>query len=235
MTSVLGAVGQKQAIAFDLFHTLTAIESSWGQGLPFTHQMLGLSSEAWNEQLNRHSRWRLAGEELDSFAIVARMAREIDPSLTDEAIRAAVANRMRRFEAALTDIPEETTTVLRQLRARGKKLGLISNADAMEVAAWERSPLAELFDAAVLSCRVGAVKPEPAIYRICLRQLGVSAEETAFVGDGGSSELQGARAVGMTPVMIAGIIRELWPERIAELSTHADCVIEHLSELVGQE
>ena len=102
-----------------------------------------------------------------------------------------------------------------------------------EVAAWGECPIARLFDSTVISCHVGCVKPEPEIYQISLRELGVEAREAVFVGDGGSSELEGARNVGLTTVMIAGVIREIWPERIPERRRHADFVIERLGELFG--
>ena len=168
MTSLTDIVDQKKTVIFDLFHTLTAIESSWGNGLPFTCDMLGIDQDVWNDQLQLHSRSRLAGQEKDSFRIVSQMARAIDPTIPDETIHAAIANRIKRFEAALMDIPDETKATLQDLRAKGKKLGLISNADTMEFAAWNKSPLAESFDAAIFSCSVGAVKPEREIYDICL-------------------------------------------------------------------
>ena len=235
MKTLRDVVLDKTAVIFDLFHTLTAIESTWGQGLPFTCEMLGVSREAWHEQLHRHSRLRLTGGQQDPIRIVAEMARAINPSITDETIEAAVANRIRRFEAALLDIPEETQAVLLALRSQGKKLGLISNADTMEVAAWGKSPIATTFDAVVFSCSVGTVKPERRIYEICLDRLGVKPGEAIYVGDGGSSELEGAKALGLATIMIIGIIRELWPEKIEQRKAHADFCIEHLSELVADD
>jgi len=228
-------VRDKTAVIFDLFHTLTAIESSWGKGLPFTCDMLGIDRDAWHDQLQLHSRSRLAGQQKDPFRIVSQMARAVDPSITDETIEAAVANRIRRFEAALLDIPDETKAVLQALKAKGKRLGLISNADTMEVAAWNKSPIATAFDAVIFSCSVGAVKPEKRIYEICLNRLSVKPGEAIYVADGGSRELEGARDVGMTTIMIVGVIRKLWPEKIEQRKAHADFCIEHLSELVADD
>lgn len=234
MRPLLDTVNQKKAVIFDLFHTLTAIESSWGNGLPFTCDILGVDRDAWHDQLQLHSRRRLAGEEKDPFCIVSQMARAINPTIADERIRAAIANRIKRFEAALLDIPDEAKATLEFLRAKGKRLGLITNADVMEVAAWHRSPLANCFDAAILSCSVGVVKPEKPIYDICLERLGVLPSEALYVGDGGSSELQGARAVGMTTVMMVGIIKDVWQDKIEARKPDADFVIEHLSELTDE-
>jgi putative hydrolase of the HAD superfamily len=174
----------------------------------------------------------LTGEKTDAFSIIGDMARAIDPSVRDELIRTAVENRIARFADALAQIPQETQDVLRTLKSRGKRIGLISNADVMEVAAWSQCPIAHLFDSTVFSCRAGCVKPEPQIYQVSLRELSVGPDEAVFVGDGGSNELEGARNLGITTIMITGIIREIWPERIPDCRRHADFVIETLTELV---
>jgi putative hydrolase of the HAD superfamily len=228
-------VNQKKVVLFDLFHTLTAVELSWGQGLPPTHQVLGVPREAWDQQLNFCPQDRVTGKVSDPSQIVGSMARAIDPGIPDHVIEAAVANRSKRFGAAMTDIPAETTRVLQCLKAKGKRLGLISNADVMEVAEWPKSPIAGLFDSTVISCHVGVAKPDREIYEISLRELAVAPEEAVFVGDGGSSELAGARKVGLATVMVTGIVSRFWPERVEGRRPHADYVIERLAELVNGE
>ena len=61
-SSAADVVRAKTAIVFDLYDTLTAVESGWGGGLPSTSQMLGLSHEAWDGQLLEHSCERQLGE-----------------------------------------------------------------------------------------------------------------------------------------------------------------------------
>jgi putative hydrolase of the HAD superfamily len=233
--TALSIVEGKKAVVFDLFHTLTSLESTWGAGRRMTCEMLGVSREAWDEQLQKRSRDRLVGLEKDAFEIVAEMAYAIDPLISHTRIEAATENRIARFAAALHEIPDETWAVLKCLKRRGKRIGLISNADVMEVAAWDQSSIAPLFDSTVFSCVVGYVKPEREIYELSLRELNVLPAESVFVGDGGSNELEGAKNVGMTTIMITGIIKELWPDRIADRLRHADFSIERLSELVGDE
>ncbi len=70
--------------------------------------MLGVDRAAWNEQLLEKSRERLVGEKTDAFATIADMAHAINPSISEDAIRAAVENRRKRFKAALVNIPQET-------------------------------------------------------------------------------------------------------------------------------
>jgi len=231
--SVWSLVRTKRAVFFDLFHTLTALEIIPGVERPGTHEMLGVPKDAWNAQLLENSRDRLVGIARDPVRFVTNMAHAIDPTISQERILAAVANRRERFRAALVQMPQETIRVLRSLKQHGRRLGLISNADVLEVAAWNACPAAALFDVTIFSCEVGLVKPEPAIYELGLRRLGVTAKESLFVGDGGSDELQGARRVGLTAVMVQGIARQVWPEKLAERAAQADAVIETLGELLA--
>jgi len=225
-------VNSARGIVFDLFHTLTSRESEWFNG-PFTYQALGVSREAWEHQLFESSHFRLAGVERNHTAVITRMARAIDPDISDEVIATAVENRARRFASALQNIPPENLALLRTLRNRSIKLGLVSNADCGEVESWSSSPLAPLFDSTVFSCHVGYVKPEPEIFLCCLSELGLHPEECLFVGDGGSQELMAARSLGFGTVMVQGIMRELWPQKLEERARAADFVVEFSSELLS--
>ena len=231
--ALIQTVQKKRAVIFDLYHTLTALESSWGGGRPLTAHMLGIDRAVWDKMLIETSRDRLVGKITDPLEIVGGMARRIDPSITDEVIKAATDNRVAKMAAAVISIPEENQQLLRAIKEREQKLGLISNADVTEMAGWKHSPIAPLFDSVVFSCEVGWVKPEREIYEISLRQLGVRADEAVFVGDGGSNELAGAREIGMITVMVTGIMQDMWPERIEERRHQADFVIERLGEMVG--
>jgi putative hydrolase of the HAD superfamily len=220
-----------RAVIFDLFHTLTGLESEWSD-LPVTSDFLGIDRRAWDRLLRESSRQRLTGEQSDPFLIVRGLADQIDPTIADEKIREAVEIRMRRFRHSLQRIPQTNVDALKRLRKAGLRLGLISNADKMEVAAWSDSPLAGLFDVEVFSCDVGLVKPEPAIYRKYLDGLHLSAEECMYVGDGGSNEMIGAREVGLKTVLVTGVIAELWPERIPARIEITDHHIEWMPEIL---
>ena len=230
---LINMVRARKAVIFDLYHTLTAAESSWGGGRPMTSAMLGIDHAVWDKMLLEASRDRLVGRITDPYEIVGGLARRIDPSIPDDVVRAAVENRVAKMAAAVINIPEDVQQVLRAIKERGQKLGLISNADVIEAAGWRESPIRSLFDVAVFSCEAGWVKPEREIYEIALQRLGLAPGEVVFVGDGGSNELAGAREVGMSTVMMAGVMRRMWPERIEERKHQADFVIERLGELVG--
>jgi putative hydrolase of the HAD superfamily len=224
-------IKQKKAIIFDLFHTLTAPEIVLPEGQS-TSQILGLDSRRWNEQLMEKSRSRLIGEEKDPFKIMQKLAHAIDPHISAELIHKAVQNRVKRFETALIKMPENSITTIQQLKQMGKKLALVSNADVIEAAAWELSPVAHYFNKVLFSCYVGYIKPEIEIYELCLQQLGEVAKDCIFVGDGGSNEFIGARKAGLSIVMVTGIIEKIWPYKIEAIKQHADFIIGDLKELV---
>jgi putative hydrolase of the HAD superfamily len=224
-------IQSKKAVLFDLFHTLLSLEKS-APGIPDTPTLLGIDSRAWYDCLFNNTRARLLGQIRDPVAIVADIAHGVDPTISVERLRQAAQGRIERFATAFANFSPASIRVLQALKARGKKLSLCSNADVLEIAAWDRCPAGALFDAVIFSCNEGCMKPEREIYDLCLRRLGVTAEEAVFVGDGGSRELEGARAAGLTTIMTAEHIRPLWPDQIPDRLRHADALVESLDELV---
>jgi putative hydrolase of the HAD superfamily len=96
-----------------------------------------------------------------------------------------------------------THALLEALRARGIRLGLVSNAfdpgwllhrDLAQMG------VAERLDYAVFSSEVGTRKPHPDIFRRALGALGVAPEEALFIGDRLYEDVRGAAEVGMTTV-----------------------------------
>jgi putative hydrolase of the HAD superfamily len=91
---------------------------------------------------------------------------------------------------------------LGELRAQGRRVGLITVCSEDVPDVWSETPFVDQFDAAVFSCSVGMRKPDPRIYRLACEELGVEPEEAMFVGDGANDELAGAERVGMRSALI---------------------------------
>ena len=91
---------------------------------------------------------------------------------------------------------------LAELRARGFRTGLITVCTEDVELLWPESEFAGLFDAEVFSNAIGLSKPDPRIYLACCEQLGVEPHDAVFVGDGANDELEGARRVGLRPILI---------------------------------
>ena len=83
------------------------------------------------------------------------------------------------------------------------RLGVVSNFYGNLEAVCRSAGLAPLFAVMVDSCRVGAEKPDPAIFRAALDTLGAEPETTVFVGDSLRRDREGARRAGLGFIWIA--------------------------------
>jgi putative hydrolase of the HAD superfamily len=95
-----------------------------------------------------------------------------------------------------------TPDVLTELRRRGLRLGVVSNADGRVPAGLAECGLAEHFVAIVDSHLVGVEKPDPRIFGIALEQCGSKAADAVYVGDIYEIDVRGARAAGLTPILL---------------------------------
>jgi putative hydrolase of the HAD superfamily len=96
----------------------------------------------------------------------------------------------------------EAASVLRSLKSRGYRIGIVSNFDSRLEAILEELGLNRWADVTVYSSRAGAAKPNPAIFRHALRLLGVHPHESLHVGDNHDADYAGARAAGMRAAIV---------------------------------
>jgi epoxide hydrolase-like predicted phosphatase len=93
---------------------------------------------------------------------------------------------------------EPMVAAVRAARASGIRTGLLSN--SWSTSHYDRALLAELFDAVVISAEVGLHKPQPEIYLLASKRLGVESEQCVFIDDL-RENCAGAEAVGMTAIL----------------------------------
>ena len=90
-----------------------------------------------------------------------------------------------------SDLPQRNLDLLRQLRAEGYKLVLLSNTNPYMMS-WAESPafdgkghpLSDYFDATYKSYQVKMMKPDPRFFKHVLNMEHLEPEETLFVDDG---------------------------------------------------
>lgn len=138
-----------------------------------------------------------AGDEEEAAAWCRSLGIQ-DPTARERATCAAVleehSGRANAVEGALP--------LLRFLKRRGYRLGLLSNAARAFKAPVERLGLSELFDAVVFSCDVGRAKPELSLYRGLCDRLNVLPEGCLFVGDSRVNDYEAPRALGMRAILL---------------------------------
>jgi putative hydrolase of the HAD superfamily len=124
-------------------------------------------------------------------------------------------------------LADQAPDLLRALRARGFKVGIVSNWHAGLHRIVSDVGLVELVDFVVCSADVGFRKPHPAIFETALRMSGARASSSVHVGDTWAEDVVGALSVGIMPVHLAndGNRRAGTPHRtIGELSELAALV-----------
>lgn len=106
----------------------------------------------------------------------------------------------------------ETPATLDTLRARGYRLGVISNFDMRLFGLLDGLGIADRFDPIIASSRAGAAKPDPAIFRHALTACGANAEQAVHVGDTYELDVLGARAAGVAAILINRVGRATPPD-----------------------
>lgn len=132
--------------------------------------------------------------------------------LPGDALRAEVGRRLGvRFSAdeffelwnCHFEVNAEMVPLVEGLLGRVKVV-LLSNTHDLHVRFLrQKLPLLSRFDGLTLSCELGLMKPEPAIYRHALAQAGAAPEEAVFFDDV-AAYVEGARAVGMHAQLFTG-------------------------------
>ena len=181
------------AVLLDLYDTI--VWSEWFRLREAIAARIGddIEADRLQEAFERTRPARGVGEfgsvEGDMAAVLQAAGVTYDATLLSELVeleRAHLANGVHLYDDAFP--------ALTSLRERGVKTALVSNCSHSTRPVVERLGLDTAFDRVILSYETRAMKPDPAIYRAALEQLGsVPAERALFVDDqpqycdGGSS------------------------------------------------
>jgi len=107
------------------------------------------------------------------------------------------------FEKAI--LFPETKDVLRELKAKGYQLGLVSNAyPPARQELLSKNGLVRFFDKIFLSYEWGMTKQKPEFYRLTLNQLKANAEDAVMIGDSLKSDILASKKA--TDDKIGGIL-----------------------------
>jgi putative hydrolase of the HAD superfamily len=190
-----------QAVVFDFFGTLTRSVHRGPQHAEIA-RTLGCDPDAVLGVLDRTFQVRARGHLGSAEATLRWVTEQAGGSPRTAQLRAAVPARVDALKAD-TRLRADAESVLRDIKRRGLRTALISDCTHELPAFLPSLAIAPLLDVSVFSVELGRCKPDPLIYLEACRRLGVAPGDCLYVGDGGSRELTGAAAAGMTPVRLA--------------------------------
>jgi len=191
-----------QAILFDLYGTLVPNfpPEAYLAAIAAMAQELAVPPddfrEAWHSRFIR----RATGKDGGVVSSIQYVLEDMGASAAGERIERARERRLA-FARSLYDAGAESLEVLNELKARGLRLALVSDCSCEVVELWDTHPLFAPFLARSLSCELGVMKPAPERYLHALRALGAEAGKSWYIGDGGSREFTGAKAVGLFTIL----------------------------------
>jgi putative hydrolase of the HAD superfamily len=204
-----------KAVFFDFYNTLVRFwpplahiqqASCRELGLSVTEEGIergyALADVFFNRENERYPlALRTEEERRDFFALYEQM-------ILEKAGLSVSLDLARRVWEIAGSIPKEfipfgdTIPALSLLHAKGYRLGIISNLRRDMPQLCAKLGLTPYLDFCISSAEAGAEKPDAAIFLAALERARVAPSETVHVGDQHRSDVLGAQAVGIHPVLI---------------------------------
>lgn len=159
---------------------------------------LAAAEQRWWEHVGATGR---SGTTSELLAAAARdTGLDVDAAVHDAALEAHLDAWTPH---TITD--PEAAPLLSALRARGLRIGLLSNTHWPR--RWhehwlERDGVLDLIDARVYTSDLEHTKPHPEAFRAVLAELGAAPDRSVFVGDRPVDDISGAKGVGMRAVLV---------------------------------
>lgn len=181
------------AVAFDLDDTLAVTRIDRATLLREALDAVGAPPRSRQAYLDAHAD-NLTAESREPVFERLLAGTESDPAALARAYR-------ERVNAALEPVPG-VESMLATLREE-YRLGLLTNGPVVA----QRSKLdalgwTDVFDVALVTGELSAGKPDRAAFETLLDELGTEAEETVFVGDDVTADVEGATGAGIDAVQV---------------------------------
>jgi putative hydrolase of the HAD superfamily len=193
-----------KAVIFDLFGTLVQNYPRHDSENVLRHMasVLSVSPDGlirlWHDTFDQ----RMNGTFQNYQECLRYICGELGVSPEDSQIDLAAQMRFEMTKQEIMTPREDAIEVLSNLKSRGYRTGLISNASIETSTLWNDTPLSPFIDAAIFSGPLGIMKPDRRIYLIVAEQFAVEPNHCMYVADGIGGELEGASQIGMYSVLI---------------------------------
>jgi 2-haloacid dehalogenase len=173
-----------KACVFDAYGTLFDVNSAARSAQDSLAEKWQPLAELWRAKQLQYTWLRgLAGRHADFWQVTGDA---LDFALTTLHLEDAELRRRLMNLYLVLDAYPEVPGALRQLKAAGMKLAILSNGTpAMLAAAAAHARIADLFDAILSVEEVQIYKPHPSAYGLACTRLGLAAERICFLSSNG--------------------------------------------------
>jgi len=211
-----GASRRPEAVFFDVGYTLVWFQPTVREIAQRALREIGV--EATDEQIHEafQAVWRQEGEDAATRRFPATEAYDQEMQVWHERefLRAVGVEDQARLEAYMARVAEiyrapgtlrlydDVLPALDRLQRAGMRLGIVSNWSWNLRRRLEQVGLQDHFEVVVASAYAGCQKPNPDIFRQALGLMGVAAERAAHIGDLYATDVVGARAAGIEPILL---------------------------------
>lgn len=183
------------AVLFDLDETLFDRTATLGRFLADQHRRhaaaLAVESVEWERRFLELDRRGMVAKSIVYPQLLAEIGGDSALSTT---LLAEYRETCARFALPVAGMAD----TLRALRARGLKLGIVSNGETdIQTRSITALGLEALVDTVLISESEGLRKPDAAMFRRAADKLGVGTADCLFVGDSPEADILGAHAAGM--------------------------------------
>jgi putative hydrolase of the HAD superfamily len=111
-----------------------------------------------------------------------------------------IANKSWVFSDA--DQYQDGKECLMKLKQAGLKIGIVANQPAAAAERLKKDNLFELIDFLGISAIVGFEKPDPAFFKLAIKELDLAAQEIIHIGNRIDTDVNPAKALGMKTVWV---------------------------------
>ena len=186
-----------KGIVFDLFDTLVWINrQQFDVCRREVARYMGVDRERLLEAMERTRTGRLRGESPTVEDNLIRCANYMGVTVSPADVERATRAEVEALSSSVQIYPG-VEAMLEKLKVLGVRLALLSNASQKVEKVFGEMPIVKFFNPLIYSYRTGYSKPDPEIFQLVCRRMGIPPGEILYVGDGDFRELDGAGAAGM--------------------------------------
>ncbi|MCA9309211.1 HAD family phosphatase [Candidatus Saccharibacteria bacterium] len=181
-----------------------AVGFDWGgvingePGFVFTEKIcefLSIDEPTYKDIYFRHNRAFNAGKPISETELWTRVLRDLGfLDRLDDVMKFVIEYRQTK------SLNQPILDLVDKLRSDGYKTGLLSNNSVDAANMMREAGVDAHFDAFIVSAEVGLMKPDPDLYKLFCKQLGIDPKQLVFIDDSRRA-LESADECGYTPVL----------------------------------